>query len=132
MEETVFNTRVFPTTSSETDNIAEFVKQNLPEGTERKLVNKINIVLDELFSNVIKYSESKECKIGVGLEEDAIVLFMEYGGIIFDVTKSEKPDTTLSAEDRGIGGLGLFMAMNLSKSLEYKTEDDKNIIIIKF
>ena len=134
MEETIFKTRVFSAASSETENVSEFVRENLPETTEKKIVNRINIVLDELFSNVIKYSESKECIIGVGKdgEEGSIVICLEYGGIIYDVTKTEKPDTTLSAEDREIGGLGLFMAMNLSKSLEYKTENDKNIIIIKF
>ena len=47
---------------------------------------------------------------------------------IRDRLKTEEPDVTLSAEERKIGGLGIFMVKKMTESMEYTYEDDKNIL----
>ena len=53
-------------------------------------------------------------------------------GTPFDPTKKEDADVTLSAEERPIGGLGIFLIKKIMKSVEYKRVDDKNILIMKY
>ena len=61
-----------------------------------------------------------------------------YSGIIFDAygfyrsaVGQEKSDTTLSAEDRGIGGLGIFMVKKSMDEITYEYKDGQNILAIK-
>ena len=49
-------------------------------------------------------------------------------GIPYNPIKAEEPDVTLSAEERKIGGLGIFMVKKMTESMEYTYEDDKNIL----
>ena len=51
-------------------------------------------------------------------------------GIPFDPLQKEDPDITLSAEERKIGGLGIYMVKHIMDAVEYKYEDGHNIIRI--
>ena len=44
--------------------------------------------------------------------------------------KATEPDVTLSAEEREIGGLGIFMVKKMTESMEYEYQDDKNILTL--
>ena len=51
-------------------------------------------------------------------------------GIPYNPLEATEPDTTLSAEEREIGGLGIFMVKKMTESMEYEYTDDKNILTL--
>jgi len=95
----------------------------------------INLVLEEAISNIIFYafndSARHDIKVTLSLAGDNLVLKIEDDGIPFDPTSAKKPDISLPAEDRPIGGLGIFLISKIMDNVSYKREKDKNILLMK-
>jgi anti-sigma regulatory factor (Ser/Thr protein kinase) len=98
----------------------------VPEET----ISKMDIILDELFSNIVKYSGANGVSFGVYVHEHEISLRFEYGGVLFDVTGGPDPDINAPLAERKIGGLGLFMVKKLSDKFVYKVINHHNVILI--
>ena len=111
---------------------ADFMKEKLNAASvPSSVINKLNVVLDELFSNVVNYSKSEECLFGVSVVKHHISLKLSYKGLLFDVTKSDEPDISLNAQKRNIGGLGLMIVKKSVDSLTYNVENkDTNVVTI--
>ena len=101
-----------------------------------KIITQFNLVVEELFVNVASYAykenENGKCKISINYDKDKqeVKLSMEDNGIKFNPLEKEDPDTTLSVEDRKIGGLGILLVKKNMDNIEYKYEDNKNILIL--
>ena len=95
-----------------------------------KIVSQINIAADEIFSNIIRYSGASSVSVGCETEEDRVVIRFADNGRPYDPTGREDPDITLSAEDRDIGGLGIFMVKKTMDEIKYEYEDGFNILTI--
>jgi anti-sigma regulatory factor (Ser/Thr protein kinase) len=94
-------------------------------------------VLEEAFSNVIFYAfDDKDTHmIGVEfiLEKDKLTIVLKDGGKPFDPTAKEDPDTTLSVEERPIGGLGIFLIKKMMDEVYYQRVSDKNhLTMVKY
>ena len=70
--------------------------------------------------------------LGIGFDEDSrlITFRMTDKGIPFDPLQKSDPDVTLSAEEREIGGLGIFITKKTMDSLNYAYENGENILIM--
>ena len=94
----------------------------------------INLALEEAVSNVMLYAYPKDKSGQVMVEswrwEDAIYFTISDSGIPFDPTQKEEADITLSAEERSIGGLGIHLVKQLMDKIEYRREDNKNILTL--
>lgn len=90
----------------------------------------IVIIIDEMASNVINYAfdDNQEHTFILMIEkkEDLVHIQIIDDGIAFDPLKKTEPDLESSLEDRKIGGLGIFFAKQLSQSITYMREDNKN------
>ena len=101
-----------------------------------KIVTQFNLVVEELFVNVASYAykdnNSGKCKISIeyNKEKQEVKLYLEDNGIKFNPLEREEPDLNLSIEDRPIGGLGIFLVKNSMDNIEYKYENNKNILIL--
>ncbi len=123
---------VFPDMAS-LSKIAEFVTNRCRSWEiNQKLLNKILVVCDEIGANLMVYSQARYVTLEVVKDGNELTLTFEDDGIAYDPTKQEDPDITLSAEDREIGGLGIFMVKKLAKKVQYERKDDKNILHILF
>lgn len=94
---------------------------------------QIHIAIDELFSNIAYYAYPQGCgtvTVQVETEPDAVVLTFLDGGIPYDPLSRADPDTTLCAEDRPIGGLGIYMVKKIMDGVSYSFQDGKNILRI--
>jgi len=95
-----------------------------------KTMYPINLVLEEAFSNIIFYAfdDQDTHMIGVEflLETDKLVIIIKDGGKPFDPTAKEDPDTSLSVEERPIGGLGIFLIKKMMDEVHYERVQDKN------
>ena len=125
----------FVAKKDELSSVLSFIK----EGLERynlgfKMLSQFKLVSEEIFINIVNYAYSKsngKCKIQIDYADDSKVkiIFMD-SGVPFNPLEKEEPDITLSAEDRDIGGLGIFITKQIMDKIEYKYEDGQNILTI--
>ena len=120
------------------DEIVEFFEVELEKmDCPMKTSMQVNIAVDEFYSNIANYAYGdKKGPATITLEElvepkHGLEITFVDEGVPYNPLKKEDPDTTLSAEERGIGGLGIFMAKDLMDDIEYLYKDDKNILIAR-
>ena len=89
------------------------------------------IVMDEIVSNIVRCSGASGFTIGLDPADDGLRMVFIDDGVAFDPTKDvPQPDISAAAENRGIGGLGIFMVKKMSKSVAYERQDGKNVLTI--
>ncbi len=127
------------TTAALTENIGQvtdFVNSIL-ETVEcpMKRQVQIDIAIDELFGNIAHYAYGDgtgdvtvQVKAG---PSSASITFID-GGIPYNPLEKEDPDVTLSAEERKIGGLGIFMVKKMASDIIYEYKDSRNILTVVF
>jgi sigma-B regulation protein RsbU (phosphoserine phosphatase) len=103
-------------------------------GIPEKIRLKMNVVFDELLTNIISYAyqddKEHDIKIKVELSADRLKVSMVDGGIPFNPLGVETPDTELPLEERKIGGLGIHLVRNMMDKVSYRRRIDKNVITV--
>ena len=97
---------------------------------------QIDVAIDELFSNIAYYAypdEPGKVTVRMGLEEDGRTVRITFidSGVPYDPLKKEDPDVTLSAEERAIGGLGIFLVKKTMDKIDYEYRNKQNILTIR-
>lgn len=87
---------------------------------------RLKVVVDEIYSNIVHYSGAKLAEVTFRNDPETITLMFSDDGIAYNPLEAEAPDVTVSAEDRQIGGLGLFMVKNMAEDIQYRFADGKN------
>ena len=104
--------------------------RNVPPGA----IQKVCIVFDELLNNVISYGfdddESHEIDIEVAFYADHMLIEVSDDGIPFNPFDRVGPDTTLSVEEREVGGLGVFLVAEMMDDCQYQRHKNKNSVIM--
>jgi serine/threonine-protein kinase RsbW len=99
------------------------------------LTMNINLVLEESVSNIIFYAFPEGGKhlieITLSIIEKELTIIIIDDGIPFDPTAKEQPDTNLPADERPIGGLGIFLVRKIMDNVTYAREENKNILTLK-
>ena len=128
------------TVEAKTTNIeavTDFVNEQLEAlDCPMKAQMQIDIAIDELFGNIAHYAYNPEigkATVRVEVTEDplAVVITFIDNGVPYDPLAKADPDTTLSAEERDIGGLGSYMVKNTMDDITYEYKDGQNILRIK-
>ena len=126
--------KIFPADINELAAVTVFLEEELDKAeTSPKLMVTFAVALEELFVNVAHYAypDSKgTVKIGIDTSGDRIVLQLTDSGIPFDPVSKPDPDITESAEERKIGGLGIYMVKKSMDSMTYEYKDNQNILTI--
>lgn len=94
---------------------------------------KPGIIMDEVVSNIVRCSGSKDFSISLDRHDDG-VLRMVFGdqGVPFDpLTEVAQPDVSASLADRKIGGLGMFMVRKMAKTVDYRRDDGRNVLTVE-
>ena len=112
---------------------ARGVERELPfDRDEDRLVE---VAVDELFTNIASYAyPDGDGKAVIRIddsEKGAITITLIDWGTPFDPLKHEDPDISLLAEDRPIGGLGIFMVRKTMDDVQYEYKDGMNILTIR-
>lgn len=119
------------------DVVTDFVNEQLEScDCPIKAQMQIDIAIDELFSNIAHYAynpETGDATVRVEVVEDpmAVVITFIDKGIPYDPLKKADPNTALSAEEREIGGLGIFMVKKTMDDITYEYKEGQNILKIK-
>ena len=127
--------KTFKATDGEYPTVSEYVETWLEEhDCPMKVAMQITVALEEVFVNVAHYAYPNppgELDIGLDLEDGMITLCFMDSGIPFDPLAKPDPDVTLSAEERDIGGLGIYMVKKTMNDVTYEYKDGKNILTLK-
>ena len=96
----------------------------------------LDIALEEMFVNVAHYAYTPEVGIvNIRLEvlDDplGVEIILTDSGVPYDPLAKADPDITLSAEEREIGGLGIYMVKKSMDEVAYKHENGQNIFSMK-
>lgn len=99
-----------------------------------ELVFNLNLVLEEAVSNVILYAYPKEEHQIISLiarkKDNQLIFILTDSGKEFDPTQAPDADITLSAEDRPIGGLGIFLIRQIMNTVEYQRINGQNVLTL--
>ena len=118
------------------NNVVGFVEDSLGiTSCPMKLIMQLELCVEELFVNVASYAYGEKtgsCKISIDSQHtddtETVIIKMEDFGKQFNPLEKEDPDITLSADERQIGGLGIYMVKQTMDKLEYSYEENKNIL----
>ncbi len=116
--------------------VAEFIETTLEEACcSPEMIMTMSIATDEIFSNIARYAYANGGDANIALEitnkSRLITLTFTDEGKPFDPLTAPEPDITLSAEERKIGGLGIFMVKKMTDEVTYEYKDGKNILRVK-
>jgi anti-sigma regulatory factor (Ser/Thr protein kinase) len=105
-----------------------------PRALPSKLVYAVNLILEEILMNIIKYGyddgESHEIEVQIEVEQEEVALTVIDDGREFNPLTIPPPDHSKSAMDRLEEGLGLQFVRHMRNAIEYRREEDKNILKI--
>ena len=95
---------------------------------------KMNLAIEEAVVNVMNYAYPAGVKGTVNIDAKASAEWVKFiisdSGAPFDPTAKAEVDTTLSAEERGIGGLGIHLIRQIMDSINYEREDGRNVLTL--
>lgn len=105
------------------------------QGISKRNTFKLNLVVDEVFTNIVSYgfSNQKEhlIQIDISIIGDELMIRIEDDGLPFDPTAIPENNLSCSLEDRQIGGLGLHLINRIMGSITYERVLNKNVLILK-
>lgn len=113
--------------------IIEFLMSSPDIPDDEVLQFKLRLSIEEAVENVVRYAYDGGIgwlEAGTSLDEDSLVLTIELrdAGVPFNPLEKEDPDVTLSADERKIGGLGIFLCKKMMDSIEYRYENGNNVL----
>ena len=104
-------------------------------GADFSVTMSINLALEEAVVNVMNYAYPKgttgEIDITASFSDGFLIFTISDGGKPFDPTQVSDPDTSLSAEERPIGGLGIHLVRQIMDEVSYTYENNRNILTLK-
>lgn len=124
-------------TTENIEAVTNFVNEQLESlDCSMKVQMQVDIAIDELFSNIAHYAynpKTGSATVQVEVTEDplaVVITFIDHG-TPYDPLAKEDPNTKLSAEERQIGGLGIYMVKKTMDDVSYEYKDGRNILKIK-
>ena len=126
--------QTFPAKTDALPDVLGYVEQALERfECPMKIQMALCVAIEEVFVNVAHYAYGDgegDMDLGIGFDEESRVITFRMAdkGVPFDPLKKPDPDITLSAEERDIGGLGIFITKKTMDSISYAYENGENIL----
>ncbi|MGN0727078.1 MAG: ATP-binding protein, partial [Anaerovoracaceae bacterium] len=128
------NERVFPADDSALRDVLAFAEEELEKvQCPTKTVMQLTVALEEVFVNAAHYAypdEKGQVKVAIAFDEEnrSVTFRVADRGVRFNPLETEDPDITLSADERQIGGLGIFICKKTMDEIGYTRENGENIL----
>ena len=115
--------------------VLDFVDEFLDEKkASMKIKIQIDLSIEEVFTNISNYAYNDgdgDCEVSLSYDDGVVEIIFKDSGIFFNPLAKADPDNTLSADERQIGGLGIFLVKKNMDEVIYNYEDNKNILTLK-
>ena len=134
-ESTLTETLLIKNDVHEVSKFSTFIKSVFEKlDMEKSLARQLRLAIEEAVVNVIDYAypagQTGDIQICVMSDGKTLKTVITDSGIVFDPTAKEKADTSLSIEDRQIGGLGILLVRELMDSINYERIDGQNVLTL--
>lgn len=123
---------------NEVYKVQEFITKSLKgSGVSDETILQLELVVEEIFINISKYAyvppDFGDVEITCSWEKDVMRVTLTFvdAGPEFDPLKRPDPDTSIPAEERNEGGLGIFLVKNNVDGISYRREGGKNILTVE-
>ncbi len=123
---------------SNMQKVLDFVEGEMRENPDfsHKDLLQIHMVIDEIFGNIVSYAyDDSGGEVEIMMDYDkaqgSMILVFQDKGKPYNPLLNEDPDIKLSADERTVGGLGIFMVKNTMDEIDYENRDGKNILTMK-
>lgn len=119
------------------EQVLNFVEAGMEElDCPMKIQTQIDIAVEEIYVNIANYAyhpRTGQATICMETEKDSGMMTIRFidSGIPFNPLEKKDPDVTLSAEERNIGGLGIYMVKKSMDDVSYEYKDGHNVFTIK-
>lgn len=119
------------------DEVMAFVEEQMEVyHCSMKMQMQIAVAVEEIYVNIASYAYREQkgnarIRVQSGEEPLQIIITFEDDGIPYNPLLKEDPDITLSAEERKIGGLGIYIVKKSMDQVEYHYQNGKNILTIR-
>ena len=127
-------TEIFKADGDAPTKISNFIKESIKDCPYNKAsLNKIAVAVEEIAVNISNYAyggKDGEIEVKVELRKDLSRISFTDSGVKFNPLEKKDPDITLSAEERNIGGLGIFLVKKMMDDVSYSNTDGKNVLKI--
>lgn len=128
--------RTLTVEASETrlDEIRRFIEEGLEKaGASSSASRELQTAAEEIFVNIAAYAYTEGGTVRLTLETDGdcALLYFADSGVPYDPLAQEAPKLGAPAEERPVGGLGIFMAKNLTDRMEYRRENGENLLLLR-
>ena len=114
--------------------IAAFAEFAETYGMPVEARRRIDVAIDDLLANVLSHGQTglDPCSVTVevALEKERVTVTITDDGPEFDPFGREAPDTTLSVEEREIGGLGIHLVKQLMDNVSYQRQEGRNVVVL--
>lgn len=115
--------------------LSTFVKQVAEHlSLDKSLTGKLRLAVEEAVVNVMEYAypagSTGEVNIRATSNGHRLKFIITDSGVSFNPTEVSTADTTLSAEERPVGGLGILLVRQLMDSINYERVDGKNVLTL--
>lgn len=115
------------------DAVEDYLNQN---GCKEEIMTEVLISVEEIYVNIAHYAYGGEAgevvvQMGMAEESERFRIVFRDRGMPYNPLEKEDPDISLSAEEREIGGLGIYMVKQYMDSVRYRYEDGWNVLIME-
>ena len=98
------------------------------------LAMNINLVIEEALSNIMFYAFADDARheinLSISVKDNRLTIKITDDGIPFDPLSQKQPDVTLPAEERPVGGLGIFLMSQIMDEMHYDRNKNENILTL--
>ena len=126
--------KVFPAKTEALDDATAFLEAEMEKADcSPKMMMQMSVALEEIFVNIAHYAYGEgegDMMLGISTDDGEVTVQFTDSGEKFDPLAKEDPDVTLSASERSIGGLGIYMVKKTMDDMYYVYQDGKNILTI--
>ena len=114
------------------DEVIDFIDAFLEKmECPMKTMTQIDVAVEEIFVNIAHYSGSDKARITLTESDGVVSITFADTGTPYNPLARPDPDTTLSAEERQIGGLGIYIVKKTMDSVNYEYRDGCNVFTIR-
>ena len=134
-ESTLTETLLIKNDVHEVSKLSAFIKSVMEQlNIEKTLARRLRLAVEEAVVNVIDYAyparQVGDIEIRMMCDNETLKTVIIDSGVAFDPTAMQRADTSLSVEDRQIGGLGLLLVRELMDSINYERADGQNFLTL--
>lgn len=109
----------------ELQRLSIFVEETIDNwGLMPAMAMTLNLVLEEAFTNIVNYGydddQTHEVELKIEKQSDRLIVTITDDGVAYDPTLRADPDVSLPAEERAIGGLGVYLIRKMMDEVAYQ------------